>query len=296
VKESEKARKNPTQAGHGLAGAARTATWAHSSRGRLALGLGLRLAAVGVVSSQRQTVAMVHKAGHRHRFLRKELCQGSLPRQRTSGRALTDPQKGLAVIGTQAGILWAVKHHVMLVLHSTQRAVGANPAGPVQPLTPPSLHPQPMLCYTCLTSAFGTITVPRRRGIGPMQLRRKRAHPCCSRSQQTGTGWPSKRGTHQASSARESKPGPAHPHRAEVKMHDAASTREGKQPCTQSMMTRMQSKEICERVRKGKEESNASRARAGRGRENGDVGPLKPGPPRAGAGAQTRCCGCRLQC
>jgi hypothetical protein len=32
VKESEKARKNPTQAGHGLVGAARTATWAHSSR------------------------------------------------------------------------------------------------------------------------------------------------------------------------------------------------------------------------------------------------------------------------
>jgi hypothetical protein len=152
-----------------------------------------------------------------------------------------------------------------------------------------------MLCYTGLTSAFGTITVPRRRGIGPMQLRRKRAHPCCSRSQQTGTGWPSKRGSHQASSARESKPGPAHPHRDEVKMQDAASTREGKQPCTQSMMTRMQSKEICERVRKGKEESNASRARAGRGRENGDVGPLKPGSPRAGAGAQTRCCGCRLQ-
>jgi hypothetical protein len=51
VKESEKARKNPSQAGHGLVGAARTATWAHSSRGRLALGLGLRLAAVGVVSS-----------------------------------------------------------------------------------------------------------------------------------------------------------------------------------------------------------------------------------------------------
>jgi hypothetical protein len=145
-----------------------------------------------------------------------------------------------------------------------------------------------MLCYTCLTSAFGTITVPRRRGIGPMQLRRKRAHPCSSRSQQTGTGWPSKPGTHlffffffflrgvllhlrrggthQASSARESKPGPAHPHRVEVKMHDAASTRDGKQARNQSMMTRMQSKEICERVRKGKEESNASRARAGRGR------------------------------
>jgi hypothetical protein len=91
-----------------------------------------------------------------------------------------------------------------------------------------------MLCYTSLTSAFGTITVPRRRGVGPMQLRRKRAHPCCSRSQLTGTGWPSKPGTHQASSARESKPGPAHPHRAEVKMQDAASTRDGKQPCTQA--------------------------------------------------------------
>jgi hypothetical protein len=88
-----------------------------------------------------------------------------------------------------------------------------------------------MLCYTCLTSAFGTITVPRRRGIGPMQLRRKWAHPCCSRRQQTGTGLPSKPGTHQASSARESKPGPAHPHRAEVKMQDAASTRDGKQAC-----------------------------------------------------------------
>jgi hypothetical protein len=151
-----------------------------------------------------------------------------------------------------------------------------------------------MLCYTCLTSAFGTITVPRGRGIGPMQLRRKRAHLCCSRSQQTGTGWPSKPGTHQASSARESKPGPAHPHRAEV-MQDAASTRDGKQARKQSMMTRMQSKANCERVRKGKEESNASRARAGRGRENGDVGPLKPGSPRGGAGAQNRCCGCRLQ-
>jgi hypothetical protein len=51
VKESEKARKNPTQAGHGLVGAARTATWAHSSRGRLAVGLGLRIVAVGAVSS-----------------------------------------------------------------------------------------------------------------------------------------------------------------------------------------------------------------------------------------------------
>jgi hypothetical protein len=99
-----------------------------------------------------------------------------------------------------------------------------------------------MLCYTGLTSAFGTITVPRRRGIGPMQLRRKRAHPCCSRGQQTGTGWPSKPGTHQASSARESKPGPAHPHRDEVKMQDAASTRDGKQARKQSMMTRMQRK------------------------------------------------------
>jgi hypothetical protein len=135
VKESEKARKNPTQAGHGLVGAARTATLAHSSRGRRALGLGLKLAAVGVVSSQRQTVAMVHKAGHCHRILRKELCQGPLPRQRTAGRTLTDPKKELTVIGSQAGILWAVKHHVMLVLHGTQRAVGANPAGPVQPLT-----------------------------------------------------------------------------------------------------------------------------------------------------------------
>jgi hypothetical protein len=102
---------------------------------------------------------------------------------------------------------------------------------------------QYVICYTCVTSAFGTITVPCRRGIGPMQLRRKRAHPCCSRRQQTGTGWPSKPGTHQASSARESKPGPAHPHRAEVKMQDAASTRDGKQPCTQSKMTRMQRKE-----------------------------------------------------
>jgi hypothetical protein len=118
VKESEKARKNPTQAGHGLAGAAK-ATSAHSSRGRLALGLGLRLAAVGVASSRRQTVAVVHKAGHRHRILLKELCQGPLPRQRTARRTLTDPKKGLAVIGTQAGILWAVKHHVMLVLHGT---------------------------------------------------------------------------------------------------------------------------------------------------------------------------------
>jgi hypothetical protein len=62
-----------------------------------------------------------------------------------------------------------------------------------------------------------------------------------------------------------------------------------------STMTRMQRKAKCDRVRKGKEESNASRARAGRGRENGDVGPLKPGSPGVGAGAQTRCCGCRLQ-
>jgi hypothetical protein len=61
-----------------------------------------------------------------------------------------------------------------------------------------------------------------------------------------------------------------------------------------STMTRMLARQNCERVRIGKEESNASRARAGRGRD-GDVGPLKPGSPRAGAGAQTRCCGCRLQ-
>jgi hypothetical protein len=102
----EKGKEESNASRAGAAGAAGTATQAHSSfallrpcaRRRFASGLGLRLAAAGVVSSQRQTVAMVHKAGHRHRILLNELCRSSLPRQRAARRTMTDTPKGLTVI------------------------------------------------------------------------------------------------------------------------------------------------------------------------------------------------------
>jgi hypothetical protein len=124
VKESEKARKNPTQAGHGLAGAARTATHAHSSQGCLALGLVLRrqlnradysesllgvgqgppsgtLAGGGTLAQflEQDPVAVASFVHHCYRLSSAGDNTRSSEAEAPAGRALTDPKKRLTVIG-----------------------------------------------------------------------------------------------------------------------------------------------------------------------------------------------------